>query len=127
MRLAGLRTAIFVLALGVLLPAFPQVTDKAAAPASSQARETSPLVHDGSFYSVALKREAKYRIYLPREYSASARRYPVLYLLHGLYGEYGNWDKLTHLHRHMAGRKWIVVMPDAGNSWYSNSVSQPDC
>jgi S-formylglutathione hydrolase FrmB len=67
----------------------------------------------------------KYRIYLPPDYAASAKRYPVLYLLHGLYGDYTNWDKLTRLSTYMAGRSWIVVMPDAGNSWYVNSVSDP--
>jgi S-formylglutathione hydrolase FrmB len=33
---------------------------------------------------------------------------------------------MTHLARQMSGRQWIVVMPDAGNSWYTNSVSHAD-
>jgi S-formylglutathione hydrolase FrmB len=37
-----------------------------------------------SFYSVALGRNDRYLVYLPPHYSAAkARRYPVLYLLHG--------------------------------------------
>jgi S-formylglutathione hydrolase FrmB len=112
--------------VSALLPVSAQTTNKSSAPASSQARGTSPLVRDGSFNSIALKREMKYRIYLPHVYSASARRYPVLYLLHGLYGDYRNWDANTHLAQYMAGRDWIIVMPDAGDSWYANSATQAD-
>ncbi len=126
MRCAGLRIAICVLTVYALLPASAQTARIASAPASSQVRAVSLLVRDGSFHSVELKREMKYRVYLPHVHSASARRYPVLYLLHGLYGDYRNWDTMTHLARYMAGREWIVVMPDAGDSWYTNSVSQAD-
>jgi len=123
MKRGGLRIAICALSLCVMQPASALSAGKAPA---SEARAASPLVHDGSFNSAALKREMKYRIYLPHAYSASAKRYPVLYLLHGLYGDYRNWDTMTHLARYMAGREWIVVMPDAGDSWYANSVSQAD-
>jgi putative tributyrin esterase len=125
MRCSRLRIAVCALAMSALYPAAAQTTDESPAAASSQARGASPVVRDGSFKSVALKREAKYRIYLPHAYSASTRRFPVLYLLHGLYGDYRNWDTMTHLARYMAGRDCIVVMPDAGNSWYANSISQP--
>ncbi|MGB9071576.1 MAG: alpha/beta hydrolase family protein [Terriglobales bacterium] len=126
MRCPGLRIAVCALAVSGLFQAAAQTPDKSPPPASPQARGASPVVRDGGFNSVALKREAKYRIYLPHAYAATARRYPVLYLLHGLYGDYRNWDTMTSLARYMAGREWIVVMPDAGNSWYANSVSQPD-
>jgi putative tributyrin esterase len=125
-RRAGLRTAICVLTVYALLPASAQTAGMAPARSSSQVRAVSPLIRDASFHSVALKREMKYCIYLPHAYSASARRYPVLYLLHGLYGDYRNWDANTHLARYMAGRDWIVVMPDAGDSWYANSATQAD-
>ena len=67
----------------------------------------------------------KYRIYLPHHYPDTTRHYPVLYLLHGLYGNFENRDKLTHLSTYAAGMNWIIVMPDAGNSWYSNSATVP--
>jgi putative tributyrin esterase len=92
------------------------------------AQETKPaaqgVVQDSSFQSVSLQRKMTYRIYLPRHHSSSVR-YPVLYLLHGLYGDYRNWDTLTHLADYMRDRQFIVVMPDAGNSWYVNSVTEP--
>jgi S-formylglutathione hydrolase FrmB len=68
----------------------------------------------------------KYRIILPAGYEASTRRYPVLYLLHGLAGDYLNWDTRTHLAEYTAPLQLILVMPDAGNSWYTNSVSKPE-
>ena len=62
----------------------------------------SPLVKDASFHSVSLEREMRYRIYLPHNYPAITRRYPVLYLLHGLYGDYKNWDTRTNLAKYIA-------------------------
>jgi putative tributyrin esterase len=85
----------------------------------------SPLVKDSSFHSAALNRDMKYRIYLPHNYAATTRLYPVLYLLHGLYGNYQNWDTLTHLPNYVAGKDWIIVMPDADDSWYTNSATTP--
>ena len=86
----------------------------------------SPLIHDARFHSVALGREMSCRIYLPHDYPATTARYPVLYLLHGIYGTFENWDQLTRLSVYAAGMNWIIVMPDAGNSWYANSVTVPE-
>lgn len=89
------------------------------------AATSSPLVKDVAFHSPALNREMKYRIYLPHTYAGSSRRYPVLYLLHGLYGNYENWDTLTQLATYVSGVDWIIVMPDADDSWYTNSATVP--
>jgi len=113
MKLLRTQIATCLIALCLSVHAFAEVT---AAP---------PVIKDLPFRSASLEREMRYRIYLPPGYASSAKRYPVLYLLHGLYGDYTNWDKLTQLSTYMAGRSWIVVMPDAGNSWYVNSVSDP--
>ncbi len=86
---------------------------------------SSPIVKNVSFHSAALNRDMRYRLYLPHHYPATTRRYPVLYLLHGLFGNYQNWDTLTHLASHVSGMDWIIVMPDAGDSWYTNSASVP--
>jgi S-formylglutathione hydrolase FrmB len=85
----------------------------------------APLVEDATFHSASLDRDVRYRIYLPREYKKTSQRYPVLYLLHGLYGNYQNWDTLTHLAGYAEGLPWIIVMPDADDSWYTNSASRP--
>lgn len=62
-------------------------------------------------------------VLLPRDYETSGRRYPVLYLLHGLEGAYDNWLSRTNLLQYTADLPLIVVMPDAGDSWYVNSAT----
>jgi S-formylglutathione hydrolase FrmB len=62
---------------------------------------------------------------LPAEYEASARRYPVLYLLHGLTGGENDWLTRTNLSLYAAQYHLIIVMPGVGDSWYANSVSDP--
>ena len=82
-------------------------------------------MNDVLFPSKSLAREARYRIILPSAYASSDRRFPVLYLLHGLYGDRTNWAELTKLSDYARPLDLIIVMPDAGNSWYANSFAIP--
>jgi putative tributyrin esterase len=118
---------IFTRGLFVLLVATcaAQAQHKTA-PHPNQTPESCARVQDGAFHSAALDREMKYRILLPCLYQARGRRFPVLYLLHGLYGNYLNWDTRTKLERYAQRYELIVVMPDAGDSWYTNSATQPN-
>jgi Predicted esterase len=74
--------------------------------------------------SAALGREQVATILLPSSYARSGTRYPVLYLLHG-----GGQDHTAFATRSWFGglpsRNMIIVTPDAGESWYVNSVSDP--
>jgi putative tributyrin esterase len=79
-----------------------------------------------TFHSAALDREMPYGIYLPQDYASSTRRYPVLYLLHGLFGSYENWFTLMNLASHVAALDCIIVTPDADDSWYTNSATVPE-
>lgn len=81
-----------------------------------------PLIKDGALHSASLAREMHYRVLLPSDYERGGR-FPVLYLLHGLYGEYKNWDTLTGLENYARPFRFIIVMPDAGDSWYTNSAT----
>ncbi len=96
-----------------------------AALAQPQAPPANPRIEDVTVASKALGRGVKVRVLLPSDYASSERAYPVLYLLHGLYGNYTNWDKLTRLESYTRKLPVIVVMPDAGNSWYVNSATVP--
>jgi S-formylglutathione hydrolase FrmB len=111
----------------ILMPLFASAAEPPAhsKPAHRVLSPASPLVKDARFHSAALNREMRYRIYLPHDYAATTVRYPVLYLLHGLYGNYENWGTLTSLANDVAGRDWIIVMPDADDSWYTNSATTP--
>lgn len=65
-------------------------------------------------------------VVLPRGYHESARRYPVLYLLHGHDGGHRNWMERTNLLAYTERMPLIIVLPDGANSWYTNSVTRPD-
>jgi S-formylglutathione hydrolase FrmB len=63
-----------------------------------------------------------YRLYLP-DAAKGGRRYPSLYLLHGLFGSFDNWCELAGFESAIAGREMIVVMPEGENGWYSDGGS----
>jgi len=82
-------------------------------------------LNEQTFFSPALGRDAKYRILLPEGYAGSSERFHTLFLLHGLYGDRTNWTELTQLSEYARPYKLIIAMPDAGNSWYVNSMANP--
>jgi len=75
-----------------------------------------------SVASAALGRTMSYRVLLPENYHASAMRYPVLYLLHGLGGNYKDWTSRTNLAEYSRTVPLIIVMPDGENQWYTNAA-----
>ena len=77
--------------------------------------------------SSLLNRAVKYSIYLPPDYYVSNRRYPVVYLLHGYSDNETGWVQFGEADRILdenikSGElpPMIVVMPDAGVTWYMN-------
>jgi len=66
----------------------------------------------------------RYRVLLSQHYEHGGR-FPVLYLLHGLYGDYLNWDTRTHLENYARDLRLLIVMPDADDSWYIDSATVP--
>jgi S-formylglutathione hydrolase FrmB len=82
-------------------------------------------VRDAQFQSAALGRPMKYRVILRAGYAETAGRYPVLYLLNGLTGDYTDWEEKTRSDEYARHYRFIIVMPDAGNSWYTNSAGNP--
>ncbi len=74
------------------------------------------------FEAVSIGRLTKYMVLLPQDYETSEnseKRYPVLYLLHGLLQNYTVWPVMG-VPEYVKKYDLIVVMPDAGNSWYIN-------
>lgn len=79
------------------------------------------------FFSQILNKEVRYTIYVPFDYQHSTRRYPVLYLLHGYTDNDTAWVQFGEVNliadRAIAEQQiapMIIVMPDAGTSWYIN-------
>ena len=73
--------------------------------------------------SAILGEEVAYNLYLPAGFDASAdRQYPVIYLLHGLYGTHVDWATVGHMKdivdELIASGELVpvvIVMPDAGD------------
>ena len=77
------------------------------------------------FNSPALGRQWSYAVYLPDGYERSQLRYPVLYLLHGNGGNLYSWVRQGRIQPTLdalIGKgeipPAIVVMPDAGTTWF---------
>jgi enterochelin esterase-like enzyme len=77
------------------------------------------------FDSPALGRKWSYVVYLPSGYESSNLHYPVLYLLHGHGGGMYDWVNKGHIQSTAdaliaSGEipPAIIVMPDAGMTWY---------
>ena len=79
-------------------------------------------VRDLRYFSKSLSRIQPYLCLMPKEQNAQAQGYPLLLLLHGLHGNYRDWATYTRLARRLAGQHLIVVCPDGGNGWYTNSA-----
>lgn len=107
---------MLALALLLLAQAAPE------APALLQAPAAVPSnVVTASLESAALGARVAYQVVLPDDYETSPRRYPVLYLLHGYSGHFGDWASRTNLVERLRGEGLIVVLPEGGNLWYVNS------
>lgn len=94
----------------------------------AQAQQTAPAlgpnVSEHKLASKLMGRDMPYRTITPVEKAvATGTRYPVIYLLHGLTGHFNNWTDLTKLSSYANGYKVIIVMPEGGDGWYTDSVS----
>ena len=91
--------------------------------------QDSKVFDDLSLKSQILKKDMKFSLYLPNGYETSNRRYPVLYLLHGGGGNHTDWIQLGNVQaiadasiREGKAEPMIIVMPDAGMSFYLNNI-----
>ncbi len=76
--------------------------------------------------STLMAREMPYRIVLPGGYSDaanSAKRYAVVFMLHGLTGHYDNWTDKTKLAEYAAAHNLIIVNPEGADGWYTDSAT----
>ena len=114
-----MQALTLTLALALGAQTLPPATPRAEI-AAADAR-----LREETVQSTSLGRSMRYRVLLPDDYGQALRRYPVLYLLHGLEGDYRDWTTRANLARHAAGLPLVIVTPDAGNGWYTNSAGEP--
>ena len=92
---------------------------------------TAPAVAEvrpGTFASASLGREVSYVVDLPPSYdTATSRKYPVVYALHGLFEGSSFWERrglapiLARLRESGAVPEFLVVAVDGGNSFFVNA------
>jgi len=123
MRLARL----FSILLLTLAFAVPFAAQQAGSTVTDRTRPSQPLqVQEQKLDSKLMAREMPYRVILPNGYETTkAERYPVIYLLHGLYGNDTNWTDKTKVAEYAAKYSFIIVTPEGANGWYTDSVSKP--
>lgn len=51
--------------------------------------------------------------------------YHVMFLLHGITGDHTSWVRRSNIERYVEGLPLIVVMPDAGRSFYCDAAEGP--
>ncbi len=56
----------------------------------------------------------------PAAFYGSGKKYPVLWLLHGTFGDYSDWLRKTNVELYAEEKNLIVVMPSAHNTDYAN-------
>lgn len=72
-----------------------------------------------TFHAQSVARDMAFNLILPAGYENSGKRYPVLYLLHGRGSDLESWPDMG-VPEYASEYELIVVMPDAGSSWYVN-------
>lgn len=74
-----------------------------------------------SVYSYAVSSYKRFNIILPKDYFKTDERYKVIFLLHGYSGDHTDWINRTNLVKYLQDYSFVVVTPEADNSWYTNS------
>ena len=97
--------------------------------ATPDIRAAGSRVEERVFASRALGSQISYLAYLPPGYDGSSRRYPTLYLLHGVAGDSSEWPSIgvpeaaDALIAADAIQPMIVLFPNADASYYVNNAT----
>lgn len=90
-------------------------------------RLTGAVQDTVSIHSNSMGKDLPCLIVLPDEYFVNAKRFPVVYLLHGYGGNYLNWSEHTNLGNYADSYNIIITCPEGGyNSWYLNSPMESE-
>lgn len=124
----GSVLALLVMAGGLC---FAQPNPHNQTPLSPGARSfasSDRLIEHKTLDSAALGREVSYAVELPPSYASQPqRRYPVLYFLHGQFGNENDWERygvntiFEDMEADHSIEEMIVVMPNGRSSFFINS------
>lgn len=90
--------------------------------------QRDPPVAQVELKSALLGRTINYRILYPVEYQRAGKqekRFPVIYLFHGLTGQSSNWIDRTSIALYATHYDLFIVMVEGGNGWYTDSAAVP--
>ena len=112
-------------------PATTTAPAATTAPATATTHAGRPgTVRDATLHSDALGVDKRYRVWLPAGYDDAdgARRYPVIYMLHGFACTERDWIDRGHLDAaaQSIDLQAIVVMPDGDGSFYADAATAAD-
>lgn len=94
--------------------------------AAQSVRDASGLVSDHKLASKLMGRDMPYRVTVPVDYTIlREKRYSVVFLLHGLSGHFNNWNDKTKIGLYIQGYPAIIVTPEGGDGWYTDSATVP--
>ncbi len=85
------------------------------------AQERVRVVLD-SIYSYSVGGYKKFNVILPKDYGKTEERYKVIFLLHGYGSDHNDWINRTNLVKYLDDYSYVVVTPQADNSWYTNAL-----
>ncbi|HYD10479.1 MAG TPA: alpha/beta hydrolase family protein [Acidimicrobiales bacterium] len=133
----GVVVAVLAVVGATVVPAPARAVEEPAAAPNGlgviDRRQHSDRLVEVTFTTPALTEPAPVRILLPHGYddpANAARRYPVLYLLHGGLGGYADWTEQGAAEALTAQEQMIVVMPEGGGDgnyvdWYNHGTHGP--
>ena len=90
--------------------------------------QRDPPVAQFEIKSELLGRPVNYRILYPVEYQRPGKqdkRFPVLYLFHGVTGQSSDWIERTRIALYATHYDLFIVMVDGSNGWYTDSATVP--
>lgn len=126
------RTLLLLLTLLLLSThgVYTQAPSQTTPQATPEKRDAPRRYETVQFESRLVGAPLPYNVILPADYKSDAakqKRYPVIYLLHGLSGSADNWvSDRAHLADHAARYPFIVVVPEGRNAWYTDSATIPN-
>lgn len=80
------------------------------------------MLLEAAFMSETLKKQTLVNVIVPDKVPEDAPPRRTLWLLHGLAGNHASWARSSFIERYAQEHNLTVVMPDAGRSWYTNTV-----
>ncbi len=95
---------------------------------NSYAQWEGKVLESKEMMSNVLNKLVRYSVYLPKDYETSERNYPVVYLLHGLGGNFTSWIQVGEIKRYTDKAiadgtipPMVIIMPDGERTWFLNS------